>query len=326
MVMSLRRPSIVPAASAIAWVAASAALSAHEGHPLASAAATRWTWEPYTIVLIALSAALYGAGVRAVWRRAGIGRGVSTWQVAAFAAGLASLVVALLSPVAWLSSILFSVHMTQHEILMLVTAPLLVVSQPIFAMFWALPRGSRVAWAGFTDRRSVATAWHALTGPLAVFVLHAAAIWIWHAPALYEAALANDGIHALEHLSFVITASLFWWGMVHGRYGRIGYGVAVVYVFLTAVHSSVLGALMTVAPGVWYPAYASAGTAWHVDALADQQLAGLLMWVPSGVVFIVFGLGLFAAWLGESERRVALGRTAAARGAVGPIGGRHDAA
>ena len=95
--------------------------------------------------------------------------------------------------------------------------------------------------------------------------------------------------------------------MVHGRYGRIGYGVAVLYVFLTAVHSSVLGALMTIAPGVWYPAYIAPQRPWHVDALEDQQLAGLLMWVPSGVIFIVFGLGLFAAWLGESERRVGFG-------------------
>jgi cytochrome c oxidase assembly factor CtaG len=140
-----------------------------------------------------------------------------------------------------------------------------------------------------------------------VFFLHAIALWIWHLPALYEAALGNDGIHALQHLSFVLTAALFWWGMVHGRYGRIGYGAAVLYVFLTAVHSSVLGALLAVAPSVWYPSYATSATQWNVDALVDQQLAGLLMWVPSGVIFIVFGLAMMAAWLGESERRAKLG-------------------
>jgi cytochrome c2 len=96
--------------------------------------------------------------------------------------------------------------------------------------------------------------------------------------------------------------------MTHGRYGRAGYGVGVLYVFLTAVHSSVLGALLTVAPGVWYPAYERAAAAWQIDPLQDQQLAGLLMWVPSAIVFIVLGLALFAAWLGESERRAALGQ------------------
>ena len=133
------------------------------------------------------------------------------------------------------------------------------------------------------------------------------ALWVWHIPTLYEAALQSTGVHAVQHVSFLLTAALFWWGMMHGRYGRTGYGVAVLYVFLTAVHSSVLGALLTVAPSVWYSAYAATAAEWRIDALADQQLAGLLMWVPAGVIFIVFGLALFAAWLGESERRAALG-------------------
>jgi len=144
-----------------------------------------------------------------------------------------------------------------------------------------------------------------------VFVLHAMALWVWHIPALYEAALDNAGIHAIEHLCFLLTATLFWWGMVHGRYGRSGYGVAVLYVFLTGMHSTLLGALMTLAGHVWYPRYATAGVAWRIDAAVDQQLAGLIMWVPSGVVFIVLGLALLSAWLGESERRAGLSRAAA---------------
>src|SRR5205085_3480997 len=118
-------------------------------------------------------------------------------------------------------------------------------------------------------------------------------------------------IHALEHVCYVLTGSLFWWAMVHGRYGRSGYGLGVLYVFLTATHSSALGALLTVAPSPWYGEYARQAGAWRVDALADQQLAGLLMWIPAGVVFIVFGLALLAAWLGEAERRVRLGVTGA---------------
>jgi cytochrome c oxidase assembly factor CtaG len=279
----------------------------------------RWTWEPFTIALLAASAALYAAGARAVWRRAGVGRGIRRWQAAAFASGLASIAVALLSPVAWLSEILFSVHMTQHEILMLVSAPLLVFGHPIVALLWAVPPATRERWGRWSQRAWVAGTWRAITGPLAVFLLHAIALWVWHVPRLYEAALRNAAIHAAEHFSFLVSAALFWWGMVHGRYGRIGYGIAVLYVFLTAVHSSILGALLTVAPGVWYPTYASAATAWHLDALEDQQLAGLLMWVPSGVIFIVFGLALFAAWLGESDKRVVLGSIPAATAAGRPV-------
>ena len=307
----MRRTIAIP----LVLLLASRTLSAHG---LAHEAAHRWTWEPWTIALLLASAGLYGAGMRRIWRKAGAGRGVRPWQAAAFAAGLLSIAVALLSPVAWLSEILFSVHMTQHEILMLISAPLLVFGQPLVGMLWALPASTRAGWAGWSRRRSVAIAWHALTAPLAVFLLHAAAVWIWHAPALYEAALGSAGIHALEHLSFVLTAALFWWGMVHGRYGRMAYGAGVLYVFLTAIHTSVLGALMTISPGVLYPSYLHAAAPWRIDALQDQQLAGLLMWVPSGLVFIVFGLALFAAWLGESGRRAALGTIAAARTAANP--------
>jgi cytochrome c oxidase assembly factor CtaG len=280
------------------------------GGSLAAGTWQHWIWEPVTIVLIAASALLYARGIVRLWDRAGRGAGVPPWQAAAFGFGLLSLALALLSPLAWLSSIVFSAHMTQHEILMLVSAPLLVFGRPLFVFVWAFPARARERVGALTRRPLIAGAWHAISAPLAVFLLHAAALWIWHLPSLYEAALASEGIHAVQHLSFTVTAALFWWGMVHGRYGRLGYGVGVFYVFVTAVHSSVLGALMAVAPGAWYPSYAASAGAWGLDALQDQQLAGLLMWVPSGVVFIVFGLALLAAWLGEAERRVRLGSVA----------------
>ena len=272
-----------------------------------SHALRRWPWEPVTVALLLASAAVYVCGIRRLWARAGRGQGIGVWQAAAFAAGLSALALALVSPLAWLSEVLFSAHMTQHEMLMLVAAPLLCFGRPLIAALWAAPRRWRDRISRWTHRRGVAATWRAITAPLAVFLLHAAALWIWHVPALFEAALRHEGVHALQHLSFVLTAALFWWGMMHGRYGRIGYGVAVLYVFLTAIHSSVLGALLTVAPSLWYPSYAPSAATWRVNALDDQQLAGLLMWVPSGVIFIVLGLALFAAWLGESERRASLG-------------------
>ena len=307
---AIRREGIAAGSAGATILLLSQGVSAHG---LAAEAADRWTWEPWTIGLLVVSAGLYAAGTRAIWRRAGAGRGVRPWQVAAFGAGLLSIAVALLSPVAWLSEILFSVHMTQHEILMLISAPLLVFGQPLIAIVWALPPVARDGWARWSQRQSVAALWRAVTAPMVVFLLHGLAVWLWHAPELYEAALRSTAVHAVEHLSFTITAALFWWGMVHGRYGRMAYGAGVLYVFLTAIHTSVLGALMTISPGVLYPWYAQAAAAWHVDALEDQQLAGLLMWVPSGLVFIVFGLALFAAWLGESGKRAALGTIAAAR-------------
>jgi putative membrane protein len=298
---------IVPGCS-VALLLAAATAEAHPGHAdLAAAALSQWRLDPVAIAALSISSAVYLTGVRRLWQRAGRGRGITRWQVAAFGAAVVSIAMALLSPIAWLSEILFSAHMTQHEILMLVAAPLLVMGQPLLVALWALPAASRDRVGALVRHRAFSSAWQRLTAPMAAFAIHAFAIWIWHIPVLYEAAVRSYGIHVLQHLSFILTATLFWWGMVHGRYGRAGYGAAVLYVFLTAIHSSILGALLTIAPDTWYPGYVQAAERWNLNALEDQQLAGLVMWVPGGVVFILFGLALFAAWLGEAERRVSLG-------------------
>jgi putative membrane protein len=281
-------------------------------HGLAAAAVGEWEFTPLVVVPLVVTAVLYAAGLLRLWRHAGFGRGISRWAAASFAAGWLTLVVSLVSPVAWLSEILFSVHMTQHTLLLLVAAPLLTFGHPVLAWMWALDRRRRDAVVYAFRRPRAVGAWHAVTAPLSIFLIQALALWLWHIPSWYEAALQSDLIHAFEHICFVLAGSLFWWAMVNGRYGRSGYGLSVLYVFLTAIHSSALGALLTVAPSVWYGEYARQAAAWRVNALADQQLAGLLMWIPAGVLFIVFGLALLAAWLGESERRVRFGATDAA--------------
>jgi putative membrane protein len=195
--------------------------------------------------------------------------------------------------------VLLSVHMTQHELLMLVAAPLLALGRPLVPMLWAMPARWRTRAKG---TNALARTLRSFTSPVAVFALHAVALWVWHLPVLYEAAVLDDRIHAVQHVSFTATAALFWWGMLRGRYGRLGYGAAVLYVFATAVHSGGLGALMTMSNTPWYPLYVERAHD-HGAALVDQQLAGLLMWIPAGVVLTLFALAIFAAWLGEAERR-----------------------
>lgn len=270
---------------------------------------TRWTFDPLAVASLAVAGALYALGARRLRRRS-FGRGWRVWQLFAFAAGWVVIVVALLSPIAALSESLLSVHMTQHELLMVVAAPLLVLARPLGVFVWALPARWRGAVGRWTRRPAVAGTWRVLTGAATVWILHGAALWIWHLPVLYQAAVRDDRIHALMHVCFLFTAALFWWALIHGRYGRLGYGIGVLYVFLTGLHATALGALMTVAPRPWYALYRIRGAAAGVDPLEDQQLAGLLMWVPFGIVFVVVGLALFAAWLGEAERRVALTQSA----------------
>ncbi len=243
----------------------------------------------------------YAAGVVRLWRTAGYGRGIRPFAALAFGGGWLALVVAVSPPVDEWSDRWLSAHMIQHELLMVIAAPLIALSAPAVALLWALPTGTRRRMVESSLRPSFAFAWTAVTSPLSAFLLHALALWVWHLPALYDYALEHEGVHVLQHICFFATAALFWWAIIHGRYGRIGYGVAVIYVFATTVHGGVLGALLALSPRVWYAQYlVNHGAA--LTPLEDQQLAGLLMWVPAGLIFVVGGLALFAAWLRQSER------------------------
>jgi putative membrane protein len=193
--------------------------------------------------------------------------------------------------------------MTQHELLILVAAPLLVLSRPLVPFMHAISLSSRQALQRTVGRNSIGATWRWLLNPLVVLLVHGAVLWIWHVPALFETALRSEFIHTVQHLMFFITAVLFWWALLHGRYGRMGYGISVAFVFATAIHTGLLGVLFTFARVPWYPLYSARATTWRVSALEDQQLAGLIMWIPSGVLFMVLGLALFAAWLGASEER-----------------------
>ena len=128
-------------------------------------------------------------------------------------------------------------------------------------------------------------------------------LWAWHIPSLFQATIGDEFVHALQHLSFLLSALLFWWAVLQGRHRAAGYGVAVLYMFTTAVHSGLLGALITVARSAWYPAYRGTTASWGLTPLEDQQLGGLIMWIPACTVYVIAGLVLFAAWLRESERR-----------------------
>jgi putative membrane protein len=264
-----------------------------------------WSWEPAVLALLMITAVIYGGGLARLWRGAGRDRGLRWWEAGAFAAGWLALVIALVSPLDALGGILFSAHMAQHEVLMLVAAPLMVIGRPLIPLLWALPRRARERAGAWTKRPAWSRTWRLLTSPLAVFAIHGVALWVWHLPSLYQATLRNDLVHAFQHLSFFGSAALFWWALVHGRYGRAGYGLSALYVFATGVHSGALGALLTFAPRVWYPIYDATARQWGLSAIEDQQMAGLIMWVPSGLVFVVIGLALVAAWMGEAARRVA---------------------
>jgi putative membrane protein len=268
---------------------------------------TAWSLEPAVVAGLGVIGWLYLKGLRALWRNAGRGHGIQRWEAAAFAGGWIVLLLALVSPLHRMSGELFSAHMVQHELLMAVAAPLLVLGRPVVALVWAVPMSWRRTLGNWAAVAPVQSTWALLTLPAAAWILHASAIWLWHAPALFEATLRSDLIHTLQHLSFLGTGLLFWWAILRGRQGRVGRPAAVLSLFTTSLHTTVLGALLAFSSRLWYPLYASRTTAWGLTPLEDQQLAGFIMWVPANLPYLAAALVIATSWLKEPAPRVALG-------------------
>jgi putative membrane protein len=247
------------------------------------------------------AAVAYAAGLRRLWR-AGPGA-PSAGQAACFAAGLATVVLALLSPLDTLAHGLFVAHMAQHMLLVMVAAPLLVLGAPGLPLAVSLAPDWRRRLGRLRHRPAVHGARDLLTRPLVAWAVHVGTLWAWHMPGPYQAALGNDLVHAVEHASFLATAVLFWW-VVLSRQGRrrLAPGFAVLYLFAAALQGSALGALLTLAPAPLYPLQAASAPAWGPAPLADQQLAGLVMWVPADLVYLGAAGALFMGWLLSLER------------------------
>jgi putative membrane protein len=273
---------------------------AHTGHLHWWEIGTTWTWSPWVVLPLVLSATLYTLGTVRLWRHAGYGRGVRVWQALCFAGGWLLLFGALVAPLHWLGERLFAAHMIEHEILMAVAAPLIAVSRPAGSMLWALPVRWRSSVGSVGQTSAFVAAWTRLTDPRAATVIHGIALWVWHAPLLYNAALANSFVHWLQHVSFLITALLFWWALLRGRGRERGYGAAVFYLFLTALHSGFLGVLITFSRRLIYPLQSQTAAEWGLAPLEDQQLAGLIMWVPAGLVYAIAALILAGVWIGRA--------------------------
>jgi len=268
----------------------------------------QWQWRPEVIfVLVALGAA-YSIGWRRLRRRghAKLARG---WRLIAYLSGLAVVALALLSPIDVLVAWLFSVHMVQHLLLTMVAAPLLMLANPMPFTVWGLPADLRraVQWAlareGLVRRflRFVGPPWIALA--LATLTL-----WGWHLPAAYDGALRNDLLHDLEHLTFFWTALLFWWGITgaapHVR-PPTSYGLRIIFVLLGLAQNEALGVAITLARQPLYPFYTEVPRLWGIAVLDDQALAGAIMWVPAGMMYVVAVLVLLSRLIDQDEKRTA---------------------
>ncbi len=277
-----------------AWACAGPASAHAGGAPVGPADwPHHWTFDPWILAPLVLGHWLYGRGVLRAWARAGAGRIVTRGQVWCFAGGEALLVVALVSPLDALGETLLLAHMLQHIVLTTLAPPLLVLGAPMTAWLWALPR----SWRGQVRRapvRWLRALGDRLSRPGMATALHALALWAWHAPALFEAALADEGVHTGEHVSFLVTALLFWRAALSRRNAP---ALGALCVLATFVHSGMLGGVLSLAPSPLYPAYGGVAALWGLTALEDQHLAGLTMWGPAGLVYLCAFLALMSGAL-----------------------------
>jgi putative membrane protein len=266
---------------------------AHIGQPLAPHdLAGAWSLEPTVLGGLILTGWLYWCGLRALWGSAGSGQVVARSHAWAFATGLVVVLVALVSPLDALSNVLFSAHMTQHLLLTVVAAPLLVLGSPAMVLPRALAdRGRRriARWQGRVRRWG---AWRGL--PVAGLVVYMLTWAAWHVPALYNAALRSAAVHAVEHTMMLATAFAFWSPVLRPRRTPVWAGPLLLAG--AAIQGGILAALLVFSPRVFY-AHGAATTVWGLDPLSDQALAGVIMWVPGGIVYLVAAAALFVRWL-----------------------------
>jgi putative membrane protein len=275
-----------------------AAARAHAGEWHGPSLLTAWNFAPEVMLSLALVTLLYARGVR---RQRVAGYPVPPVQQWGMLAGLLAIALALVSPLDPLADQLASAHMVQHLLLIAVAPPLLAQGTPVRTMFWGLPQVTRRA-AGQVLRR-LARSGGVLRGPITAASVHAIVIWGWHAPALYAAALADPVVHALDHASLLISGLLLWHAVLARRPGEEGFGLGMLALLVTTIHTGMLGALMTFSGHPWYPELLGRTESWGLTPLEDQQLAGLIMWVPMGFVYVIAAVILGSAWFAFLDRR-----------------------
>jgi putative membrane protein len=285
----------------LAGVLAACDAHAHGGHPhFVDAESLVDLWLAFALVSTGL---LYAHGVFRLARSARTHRRHIVGCAISFTVGWGVLAAALLSPLAGAAEQLFSAHMIQHELLMVAAAPLMVLGAPLAVWTWALPPRWRQRVAAPFHERHVRNIWCAISTPFAATLLHAVAIWMWHVPALFERAEASVAVHTLQHCAFLFSALLFWWTLLKPARDDARLGAAVVCLFLTMLHTGALGVLLTFSAELWYPVSTAGAGLWGLTPLEDQQLGGLVMWVPGGLPYVIAAL-LLAARLFVDRTRI----------------------
>ncbi|MGH7363324.1 MAG: cytochrome c oxidase assembly protein [Candidatus Methylomirabilales bacterium] len=282
--------------------------------PTLRAFLTAWNWRPDVLFVLTALGTAYAIGWLRLRKRGA--RAARPWRLVVYLAGLTTVGLALLSPIDTLGSLLFLMHMVQHELLIMVAAPLLLLANPLPASLWGLPRRPRRAMRSLLGRgAAVRRVLRAATWMPVAWGVFVSNLWAWHLPAAYEAALGNELLHDLEHLTFFGTALLFWWPIINPAprlHGQIPYGLRIVYIVAAAFQNAALGFAIAVTERVLYPSYTAAPRLWGLSPLYDQAFGGGIM-SEGGMMFLIPLLVLVARWLNAEERKTRLRESIARR-------------
>jgi putative membrane protein len=225
-------------------------------------------------------------------------------QAWCFAGGLGAIGVALCSPIGTYDQQLFSLHMVEHLLLTIVAPPLLLLGRPLLPWLWGLPDQERRGAARWlVPRSALVKVFGLLADPRVALTLFVLSFAAWHVPMLYDAAQGQTSVHYLEHLVFFSTALLFWWPVIQPTGGArtLSRVAAIGYFSIPMFESTLIGALLTFSTRAFYATYIQAPRISSLSAVDDQQLAGLIMWIPGGLVYVAAILWLLAALLREEE-------------------------
>jgi putative copper resistance protein D len=293
-------------AAAIGWLLLTPGLVMAHGAdaptPTFPGVLAQWSFDPLAVIGLLLAGGLYVAAVRQV-NAAHPANPHPRWRTWLFLGGLATIGVALLSPIEAYEGALFSVHMVQHMLLQLVAAPLLLAGAPItLALRVASPAVRRRLLAILHSR-----VLRALSFPVLAWALFAATNWGWHYSTLYNDALENQLLHYLQHANFLVVALLFWWPAIGADPSpwRLPHPVRLFYLFLAMPQQSFLGVSLLQAPTVLYPHYVTNVRDWGMTPLEDQQLGAVIMWVVGDMAFLAGMAVVVILWMRHEERRTA---------------------
>ena len=270
-------------------------MSAALAHPITTEPTSDfgWSFEPLVVIPLVVLGLLYANGSS---RLAARQRTPNKRQRLMFWTGFLVLTLALVSPLHQAGTRIFALHMIEHELLMLVAAPLMVAARPGAALLWGLPHISRGIAGALLQGRLLRTGWRGASELWSATGLHALALWLWHAPTLFHAVLENGNVHILQHASFVASGMIFWSAIFRCERSRKE-GTAILSLFVTSLQAGFLGALMAMSRVVWYPFAPDPFPICGLTRGEDQALAGLIMWIPGCAVYLIVALVIMARWL-----------------------------